>query len=160
MSVDVEAHYTRYGPMVLRRCRRLLKDEERAVDAMHDVFVRLIQYEDRLDDGAPSSLLYRMATNHCLNLIRSKTRKPEHPDEALLWTIASIDDIEGRSGARRLIDKIFRQERDSTGTIAVLHLVDGMTLEEVAREVGLSGSGVRKRLRGLKARAQDLKIDL
>jgi RNA polymerase sigma-70 factor (ECF subfamily) len=32
----------------------------------------------------------------------------------------------------------------------VLHYVDGLTLEQVAREVGLSVSGVRKRLRGLR----------
>ena len=39
MSVDVEQLYERYGPMVLRRCRALLKNEARAVDALHDVFV-------------------------------------------------------------------------------------------------------------------------
>ena len=37
----------------------------------------------------------------------------------------------------------------STRSLAVMHLVDGMTLEEVARESRLSVSGVRKRLRGL-----------
>jgi RNA polymerase sigma-70 factor (ECF subfamily) len=35
--------------------------------------------------------------------------------------------------------------------MAVLHYVDGMTLEQVARECGLSVSGVRKRLRALRA---------
>jgi RNA polymerase sigma-70 factor (ECF subfamily) len=35
--------------------------------------------------------------------------------------------------------------------MAVLHHVDGMTLEQVARECGMSISGVRKRLRGLRA---------
>jgi len=34
--------------------------------------------------------------------------------------------------------------------MAVLHYVDGMTLEEVARETGYSVSGVRKRLRALR----------
>ena len=34
---------------------------------------------------------------------------------------------------------------------AVLHYVDGMTLEQVARECGMSVSGVRKRLRGLRS---------
>ena len=34
--------------------------------------------------------------------------------------------------------------------MAVLHYVDGLTLEEVAIETGLSVSGVRKRLRRLK----------
>ncbi|MEL6181918.1 MAG: sigma-70 family RNA polymerase sigma factor, partial [Myxococcota bacterium] len=34
--------------------------------------------------------------------------------------------------------------------------VDGMTLEETAKVVGMSVSGVRKRLRGLKANASHL----
>jgi RNA polymerase sigma-70 factor (ECF subfamily) len=37
--------------------------------------------------------------------------------------------------------------------IAVLHLVDGLSLEETARETGMSVSGVRKRLRQLRERA-------
>ncbi|MEZ4449986.1 MAG: winged helix-turn-helix transcriptional regulator [Nannocystaceae bacterium] len=44
----------------------------------------------------------------------------------------------------------------STATIAVLHLHDGLTFEEVAEVVGLSVSGVRKRLRKLKATLADL----
>ena len=42
--------------------------------------------------------------------------------------------------------------------MAVLHYVDGMTLEQVARECGLSMSGVRKRLRGLRASLQALEV--
>ena len=154
MAVDVEACYRKYGPMVLRRCRRLLKDEELAVDAMHDVFVRLLQYGDRLDDSGLSSLLYRMATQVCLNRIRSKKRKPETPSEVLLHQIAVVDDAEARSLTRGILERIFQNERTSTGTIAVLHLVDGLTLEETADAVGLSVSGVRKRLRTLKGRVQ------
>jgi RNA polymerase sigma-70 factor (ECF subfamily) len=37
-----------------------------------------------------------------------------------------------------------------------LHYVDGMTLEQVANEVSMSVSGVRKRLRGLRASLQEL----
>jgi RNA polymerase sigma-70 factor (ECF subfamily) len=42
--------------------------------------------------------------------------------------------------------------------MAVLHLVDGLTLEEVAAEMGLSVSGVRKRLRTLKAHVAELEL--
>ncbi|MFC2146365.1 hypothetical protein ACFLRT_03285 [Acidobacteriota bacterium] len=28
-EIDVEAYYARYGPMLLRRCRRLLRDNEK-----------------------------------------------------------------------------------------------------------------------------------
>ena len=38
----------------------------------------------------------------------------------------------------------------------MLHYVDGLTLEETAAQVGLSVSGVRKRLRGLRAKGLTL----
>ncbi len=156
MAVDVDALYRQYGPMVLRRCRTLLKDEERAVEAMQDTFVLLIRNQHRLDDHAPSSLLYRMATNTCLNHLRSQRRRPEDADSELIIRIAAAPEEGERSAARLLLQKIFAQEQESTRTMAVLHLLDGLTLVEVAEEVGLSVSGVRKRLRTLKAHVAEL----
>ncbi len=156
MSVDVEAWYQRYGPMVLRRCRAILKDEERAVEAMQDVFVELVRRQDRMHDAAPSSLLYRMATNTCLNHLRSRRRRPETLDNDLLARIAQAPTGEDRTVARDLLDVVFRREKASTRTIAVLYLLDGMTLQEVADTVGLSVSGVRKRLRTMQGRIAEL----
>ena len=152
MSIDVEAFYVRYGPMVLRRCRRLLGDEEAALDAMQETFVKLLQNERRLSADAPSSLLYRMATNVCLNRLRASRRRPETRDEALLMQIACATDTESASMARSLLERLFSREKASTRTIAVMHLLDGMTLQEVAEEVGMSVSGVRKRIRVLRER--------
>ena len=64
--------------------------------------------------------------------------------------------------ARDLLAKLFRADDPlaaSTQTIAVMHLVDGMTLEEVAGEAGMSVSGVRKRLRTLRARLVALETE-
>lgn len=160
MAINVEGYYTQYGPMVLRRCRKLLKDEESAVDAMQDTFVQLLRYQGRLDDEAPSSLLYRMATNVCLNKIRSASRKREDAGSDLLHKIASAEVPEERFVAANLIGKLFSKQLESTRTIAVLHLLDGMTLNEVASEVGMSVSGVRKRLRPLKSQLEELQRSL
>ena len=46
-----------------------------------------------------------------------------------------------------MLDWLFGRQPESSRTIAVLHFVDGLTLEEVARQTDLSVSGVRKRLR-------------
>ncbi|MFZ6184481.1 RNA polymerase sigma factor [Nannocystis pusilla] len=151
MAIDVEETYKRHGPMVLRRCRSLLRDEQQAVDAMHDVFVQLLVHRERLVDKGACSLLWRIATNVCLNKIRSRRRRPEDPQSELLAEIAAIDDAESRGVARVVLGKLFAREPVSTGTMAVMHLVDGMTLEEVAESVGMSVSGVRKRLRTLRA---------
>jgi RNA polymerase sigma-70 factor, ECF subfamily len=152
MTVDIESLYGTYGPMVLRRCRRLLRDEGKAQDAMHDVFVEILRRKATLDDRAPAALLLTTATNVCLNRLRSQRRHPEDREEALLQSIAGETGNEARTLARRMLDRIFGAEPESTAVIAVLHHVDRMTLEEVAAEVGMSVSGVRKRLRTLKER--------
>ena len=152
MAIDVEALYRKYGPMVLRRCRQLLQNEDKALDAMQDVFVQVLRHADRLTAEAPSSLLYRIATNTCLNILRGEKRSSVSGKEELLMEIASVDAHEERSVTRAFLDELFSREKASTRTIAVLHYVDRLTLEQTAAEVGLSVSGVRKRLRTLRKR--------
>lgn len=156
MAIDIETYYRRYGPMVIRRCRQILNDEDKAIDAAHDVFVQLMRKKDALTDKAPSGLLLRMATNICLNIIRSQKRHPEHPDDEMIARIASMEDEERGIATKLRLDRIFARESASTRMMAVLHYVDGLTLEEVALEVGMSVSGVRKRLRTLRAHAIEL----
>jgi RNA polymerase sigma-70 factor (ECF subfamily) len=135
----------------------LLRNEQKAVDAAHDVFVRVLRNERRLHSENPTSLLLKIATNVCLNALRTERRRPEDPADERLLEIAAVDEPEARSAARSALRRIFAREQESTRTIAVMHLVDGLTLEEVAEEVGLSVSGVRKRLRTLSGRVAALK---
>jgi len=154
MAIDVDSLYRTHGPMVLRRCRRLLRDEAKAVDAMQDVFVEILRRKDTLDDRAPAGLLLTTATNLCLNKLRTMRRKPEDAEDELIHKVASFGESEGaeeRTLARRFLDRLFQTQPESTRLIAVLHYVDRLTLEEVAAEVDMSVSGVRKRLRALQA---------
>ncbi|HET9620712.1 MAG TPA: sigma-70 family RNA polymerase sigma factor [Kofleriaceae bacterium] len=158
MAIDPSTYYSTYAPMVLRRCRKLLGDEQGARDAMHDVFVQLLTHADKLADQAPSSLLFRIATNVCLNRIRTRRRRPEDGDPELLTQIAAHTDSTARSAARAALDALFRHEPADTALIAVLHLHDRMTLQEVAAEVGMSVSGVRKRLDKLRSKLHALEV--
>ena len=71
-------------------------------------------------------------------------------DEELLASIACAEAPGAGSEARLVLDWLFGRQPESSRTIAVLHFVDGLTLEEVARQTNLSVSGVRKRLRKLR----------
>ena len=156
MGVDLKHWYTQYGPMVHRRCRGLLRDEEEAREAMQDVFVEVVRRGETLTVESPSSFLYRTATNVCLNRLRTRRRKPSDADSELVERIAVAPDAEDRSLTTVLLDRLFAREQVSTREMAVMHLVDGLTLEQVAAETGLSVSGVRKRLRVLKAHVAEL----
>jgi RNA polymerase sigma-70 factor, ECF subfamily len=159
MQIDVAEYYRKYGPMVLRRCRILLKDEDRAMDAMQDVFVKLLQNQDRLKGDYPSSLLFRIATNVCLNIIRYDKSRPQADSNDILTYIAANDDMESRTVIRDYLERLFAKEKASTGELAVMHYVDKMTLNEVAEISGLSVSGVRKRLRKLTETAKSLNLE-
>ncbi len=120
-----------------------------------DVFVQVLRRRDQLTAEFPSSLLYRIATNLCLNRIRDRGRRPEVMDDEPVHRVAVTDETESRLAASSVLSRLFGQNQESTRTMAILHYVS-MTLQEVADEVGMSVSGMRKRLRGLRARLHDL----
>lgn len=155
-TIDIEELYAKYGPMVLRRCRSILKDEDAALDAMQEVFVKLITNKDSLSANYPSSLLFRMATNICLNVIRDSRSTPTSPDDLVIAGIADYDDAHERFVISDYLGFLFKDEPESTREIAYMHYVDGMTYEDVADEVGMSVSGVRKRLRVFKEKARSV----
>ena len=151
--------YEAYAPMVYRRCVFLLKDDAEAKDMVQNVFLRVYERMDTLDLSQPSSLLWNTATRLCLNRIRDKKRRGLDCDSSeLLLTIACAEEDDSYE-AKGLLAKIFSKEQESTRTIATLHYVDGMTLEETAETVGLSVSGVRKRLRTLQAKIKNLEVE-
>jgi len=147
--------------MVNRRCQSLLGEGAAANDATQDVFLAVVQKYEQLTLNTPSSLLYRMATNICLNKIRQKKNDNKLFDQdyeaSLLEKIASVDELELQTIREKIIGHIFQQEQPSTRTIAVMHWVDGFSLKEVAEEVGMSVSGVRKRLASLRKKLGEMK---
>src|SRR5262245_942623 len=111
--------------MVLRRCRQLLRDPDEALDACTDRFGGIIETRHRLDGRFPSSLLYTMATNVCLNRIRDRTRAGQisggDSDRDRLEAIACAEPPGGDSEARILLEWLFGRHPPSSRTIAVLH---------------------------------------
>ena len=155
MAIDIAAWYEKYGPMVIRRCRMILKDEDDALDAVHDVFVNLLKEETHLHGGFPSSLLYTMATNICLNRLRKRKREVTGDFSAVFETMLSgTDEGFDQVEAEILLDDILKDESETNRSICFMYHADGMTLKEIGEAVGLSVSGVRKRLEAFKCRAR------
>ncbi len=149
MGIDVEGLYRRYAPMVMRRCRQLLRDEDQAADAVQDTFVRVLRRRQDLHATYPSSLLYRIATNTCLNMLRSRKRRPTVNADFLVDGLPARGDLEEDQLNALTVEQVFLGAKESTRRAAEIHFLEGRTLEETAAAVGLSVSGVRKRFRNL-----------
>ena len=149
--VDADALFRKYWPMVLRRCRSILGNTDAATDAAQEVFIIMHDKRNTINADHPSSLLWRMATNQCLKTMQRYSNRFRVPGgESLLERIACAGDDEERHISRGMLRKLFGKHQESSRTIAVLHLVDGLTLEETAQVVNMSVNGVRKRLRALR----------
>ena len=154
MNINIEDCYKKYGPMVFRRCWGMLGNEEDALDAAQDVFVKLLRYHGRLHGQFLSSLLYTIATNVCLNRLRQRKWQgaDSHDPE---MTFPSVHDREfERVEAGMVMDAILCDESESTRAICFMYYRDSMTLKEIGGLTGLSISGARKRLLAFNDRAK------
>ncbi len=137
--------YRELGPAVYRRCLRLLGDREAARDATQEVFVKLLRDVKRLqqrDTALP--WIYRVATNHCLNLRRNARRRGEEELEPGLEVIQGRPEIGYPD--RQLAQKVLSRFDTATQAVAVGVFVDGMEHEEVAAVLGISRRTVSRKL--------------
>jgi RNA polymerase sigma-70 factor (ECF subfamily) len=155
VAIDIGAYYEKYLPMVLRRCRRMLGNEEEALDAAQDVFVKLLGAEKRLRGRFPSSLLYTIATNTCLNRIRWKKRHGEiFAGDSGILELYGQEPGHDRVEAKMVMEGILKTESESTRAICFMYYADDMTLREIGEALRMSASGVRKRISAFNARAR------
>ena len=136
--------YRTYGAAVYRRCLRLLRDDELARDATQEVFVRLLQeWTTSQEPDAVLAWIYRVATNHCLNLLRSSRRHGETPLELAPDAGGAV----AVSDPQRLVaQQVLAHFDEQTQAVAVGVFVDGMEQEELARALGISRRTVTRRL--------------
>jgi RNA polymerase sigma-70 factor, ECF subfamily len=144
--------YTKYGGTVYGRCQYLLRDATKAEDAMQDVFAKALgHWHEFRAESSPLTWLTRIATHHCLNVLRAERapwhRRFERETRGREEGHGGPQLFEDREAVRDLLSKLDLETQQ-----AVIHyFVDDMTLEEVAAAIGRSIPTVRKRLAGVAA---------
>ena len=144
--------YRRYGGQVHGRCRYLLGDRAEAEDAVQEVFARALVHRAAIrEEAAALGWLLRIATHHCLNVIRANRAlwKDEGKRVASVAP-ASADPADQRALVRSLLSRFDLE----TQRCAIHYLVDEMSQEEVAAVVELPVTTVRKRVRSFLAAAR------
>ncbi|HXT49503.1 MAG TPA: sigma-70 family RNA polymerase sigma factor [Thermoanaerobaculia bacterium] len=163
----VEHHHRR----LLRVCERLLGDAEDARDAVQEVFLKVMLKAGSFRPKAlVSTWLYRVAVNHCLNVLRRRRLRrwvslsPVEDDE----TAAPPPDLaEERADPHRELEARHRWGRvqraiadlpPSQRAVLVLARFEELSYKEIAETLGITLGAVESRLfRAMRAleRAQE-----
>ncbi len=141
----VEAMYREYGPVIYRRCLRLLRDAEEARDVTPEVFIKLM-HELKKAGGQALSIrwVFRVTTNHCLNVLRGASQNARDSLEPYLDCCAAPA---GAAPADALLARAVLSRFDAvTQAVAVGVFVDGMDYEEVAELLGISERTICRRV--------------
>jgi RNA polymerase sigma-70 factor (ECF subfamily) len=150
---EVEGVYRRYGPMLERRCRLLLRDDVLAEDAMQELLTTLLRRGQTFREAtSPYAWLCRAAERASLDLLRRGKRGRDAlslDDVDVLGPAPGVD-----AEARRAVLESLERLDDDARHLAVLLFVDGLTQAEAAGELGVSRVTVNKRAAVIRAQLQ------
>lgn len=157
---EIEALFRRYGPLVRRRARSILGSDHEADEALQEVFVRVLAAgADFRGESQPSTWLYRITTNLCLNRLRDDRRHRERLErEADAERVSQAADAsgtrEGSADRRAVLRQVLARVPEDLARIAVHYHVDEMDQEEIAAALGVSRRTIGYRLERFREEAQ------
>lgn len=159
---DFHKLYEMYFPLVHRICYRYTKNREEADDLAQEVFLKVHgSYAGFEGNSQPSTWLYRVAVNHCLDHLRWKKRQTDllagygddltfrRPQES------SID-----NPAKRLLRRLMDGMDEANRQVVFLRFEVGLTHEEIAEICGVSRVAITKRLAKFQSKVVLLKAEL
>ena len=140
--------YRRVFPMVLAKCRRMLRGHADAHDVAQEVFVRLWKHRElALDQHALTAWLYRTATHLVIDRARHRAFSQEnlaHLYQALQSDVAS--ESEARFISREQLRGLLARCPEAELEAAILSRVDRLPHPEVAEVMGVGERTVRRLL--------------
>lgn len=143
--------YHRYSGLARHVCRRMLGNAEEAEEASQETMVRVLQGLERFNGRyALQPWVARIATNVSLDILRTRSRRPQISDTPLsevraagdsdvLDPDAVVDRLLEQERVNRILAELPSHHRDAL----VLREYEGLSHEEIGRALGMSASQVK-----------------
>lgn len=154
-ELNVEALYRRHHRQVYALAWSILKDQDEALDAVHDAFVKVMRSAERFEGRSTTfSWLYRIVVNVCIDKRRKKRRSCEQgldeaterrspaPRSSAFEPSAAFEASELRTALDNGINGLSEQHRK----VIVMRELQGMTYEQIAEGIDCPKGTVMSRL--------------
>jgi len=148
------------GPL-LAAARRILRNEDDAREAVQNAFVRAFQALSHFrEESRISTWLHRILINEALMKLRSRARSEEESLESLLpafledghrrnpgsdWSESAEAALE-RAETAAIVSRAIDRLPESYRTVLLLRDIEGMSNNEIAEMLGVSGNVVKVRV--------------
>jgi RNA polymerase sigma-70 factor (ECF subfamily) len=126
---------------IVRRARKLLRDDEAAKDIAQEVLLRLITSGPTDFEVHPEAWLSRVTRNLCLNSIRNGRRQRE-----LIETFRTLPKEPEPPDQALLVSEVLLRIPAATRAIVNYYFVDELTHDEIAARLGVSRRTIGNRL--------------
>ena len=146
-----EALVRKYQGWVFTLAYRMLGDRGEAEEMAQEIFLKAYQALKRFERKAKfSTWLYRIATNHCVNHLESRRRRPQGHPAPLVEQVADptpgADRALEQDDLRRLVKEELLRLTPEHRAILVLRDIQGLAYDEIGELLGLGPGTVRSRL--------------
>lgn len=146
--------YRSHAPVVLRRARQILGDEDQAREVVQEIFLGLLHRPDQFEGrSSMTTYLYAATTHMCLNRLRDARNRDRLLDERVAPATESTAPASAAAivELRRLLPRLPAEE----AAAAIYHYLDGMSHAEIARVQGCSRRQVGYLLERLHSRVAE-----
>jgi RNA polymerase sigma-70 factor (ECF subfamily) len=141
-SAEVERLYCEHGAVLLLFAISISRDRGRAQDAVHQVFLRMLEHRKLDDIGDVKAYLFTSVRNCILNDHKASQRNAALNEESA-WFDPPHRDYTAELNLRRALDSLPDDQRQ----VLVLHVWAELTFLQTAEVLGISSNTAASRYR-------------
>ena len=149
-TAEIEFLYRQHGPALLLFAQAVTGERGRAQDAVHQVFLKLLEKGSLSQVVDKKAYLFACVRNAALNDSKLRDRNaPLDPDSA--WFSPPDRDYAGEQNLRRALEALPSDQRQ----VMVLHIWGELTFSQISDLLDLSSNTVASRYRYALAKLRD-----
>ena len=153
----IEKLHRQFAGVIYDLCLQMLQDHHEAQDAVQETFIGAFRSLSSFVYGESHlPWLYKIATNVCLKIIRTRRRKGVALMEDPARAAAPLMDPVTKINVRRALEELIGELDERGMEILTAYYIAGMNQGQIAASLGISRRAVVKRLTKLRARAEHI----
>lgn len=143
---NLTVFFQNYMGLIYGVCLKYLKEEERAKDAVMEIYEKLTVKLLKHDISNPKSWLFTLVKNHCYEILRSKQRVLEKESHARLMyseQVYHLNNAEEKENELKMMDHCIERLEDLQKKSIQLFYLEKRTYKEVCEKLSIKWAKAR-----------------